>query len=244
VALVNATLARKQWPNESAIGKVIEFGNIDGDLTPLTIVGVVGDTREQDLAQPPDPMVYTSYRQRRTFEDMFVVLSTATEAATINTARRVFKDVRSDVPMRFDTIERIIGESVASQRFMLLVVGIFGAVALLLATLGVYGVISYLVAQRSRELSIRVALGASGSEIVRLVLRQGVALALVGAAVGAVAALGAARVLKHLLYQVSTADPVAFAAVLVALCAVASLASYLPARRAAQLAPMDVLRSG
>ena len=175
---------------------------------------------------------------------MFVVLSTANEATTINTARRVFKEVRSDVPMRFDTIERIIGESVASQRFMLLVVGIFGAVALLLATLGVYGVISYLVAQRSRELTIRAALGASRSEIVGLVLRQGVALAVIGVVVGAVAAFGAAQVLKHLLYQVSTADPIAFAAVMVVLCVVASVASYLPARRAARLAPMDVLRSG
>jgi predicted permease len=244
VALVNAALARKQWPNENAIGKVLEFANIDDDVTPMTVVGVVGDTREQDLALPPDPMVYTFYRQRRNAEDMFLVLSTPTEAATINTARRVFKDVRSDVPMRFDTIERIIGESVASQRFMLLVVGIFGAAALLLATLGVYGVISYLVTQRGRELSIRVALGASGADVVQLVLRQGVMLAVVGAGTGAVVALGATRVLKHLLYQVSPADPVAFAGVIVVLSAVASVASYLPARRAAHLAPMDVLRSG
>src|SRR5581483_3982099 len=116
VALVNATLAKNQWPNERAIGKVIEFGNIDGDLTPMTVVGIVGDTRERDLAQAPDPMIYTNYRQRGGNGDMFVVLSTANEATTIRAARRVFKDVRSDVPMWFDTIERIIASSVASQR--------------------------------------------------------------------------------------------------------------------------------
>src|SRR5581483_3388450 len=206
--------------------------------------GIVGDTRERDLAQAPDPMIYTNYRQRGGNGDMFVVLSTANEATTIRAARRVFKDVRSDVPMWFDTIERIIASSVASQRFMLLVIGIFGAVALLLATLGVYGVIAYLVAQRSRELTIRVALGASRADVVGLVLRQGVTLAVIGVVVGGVAALGAAQVLKHLLYGVGTADPIAFAGVIIALSAVASVASYLPARRAARLAPMDVLRSG
>jgi len=152
--------------------------------------------------------------------------------------------VRADVPMRFLTVEDIIGRSVDSQRFMLLLVGVFGAVALLLATLGVYSVISYLVAQRGREISIRVALGASAPQIVGLVLKQGVALSIVGAVLGGVAALAATRVLKKLLYQVSTTDPVAFASVLVVLCGVALLASYLPARRAARFEPMDVLRGG
>jgi putative ABC transport system permease protein len=242
---VNAALARAEWPNESAIGKVIEFGNIDGDLTPLTIVGIVGDTREQDLTLAPEPTVYVSYRQRTgNGPDTYLVISTATEAATINTARRSLKEVRSDVPMRFETIETILGQSVASQRFMLLVVGVFGAVALVLASLGIYSVISYLVAQRGRELSIRVALGASAPEIVRLVLGQGVAMSLIGLGLGVVVAVVATRALTHLLYEVSPTDPIAFAAVVVALCAVALLASYLPARRAARLAPMDVLRAG
>ena len=245
VAVINAALAHKQWPNGDAIGKVIEFGNIDGDLTPITIVGIVGDTREEDLAADPLPAVYVDFDQRPGNSDqMYVIMAAAREGSTIAAARAAFPGVRADVPMRFLTVEDIIGRSVDSQRFMLLLVGVFGAVALLLATLGVYSVISYLVAQRGREISIRVALGASAPQIVGLVLKQGVVLSIVGAVIGGVAALAATRVLKKLLYQVSTTDPVAFVSVVLVLCGVALVASYLPARRAARFEPMDVLRGG
>ena len=245
VAVINAALAHKQWPNGDAIGKVIEFGNIDGDLTPITIVGIVGDTREEDLAADPLPAVYVDFDQRPDNSDqMYVIMAAAREGSTIAAARAAFAGVRADVPMRFLTVEDIIGRSVDSQRFMLLLVGVFGAVALLLATLGVYSVISYLVAQRGREISIRVALGASAPQIVGLVLKQGVVLSIVGAVIGGVAALAATRVLKKLLYQVSTTDPVAFVSVVLVLCGVALVASYLPARRAARFEPMDVLRGG
>ena len=245
VAVINAALAHKQWPNGDAIGKVIEFGNIDGDLTPITIVGIVGDTREEDLAADPLPAVYVDFDQRPGNSDqMYVIMAAAREGSTIAAARAAFAGVRADVPMRFLTVEDIIGRSVDSQRFMLLLVGVFGAVALLLATLGVYSVISYLVAQRGREISIRVALGASAPQIVGLVLKQGVVLSIVGAVIGGVAALAATRVLKKLLYQVSTTDPVAFVSVVLVLCGVALVASYLPARRAARFEPMDVLRGG
>ena len=245
VAVINAALAHKQWPNGDAIGKVIEFGNIDGDLTPITIVGIVGDTREEDLAADPLPAVYVDFDQRPGNSDqMYVIMAAAREGSTIAAARAAFPGVRADVPIRFLTVEDIIGRSVDSQRFMLLLVGVFGAVALLLATLGVYSVISYLVAQRGREISIRVALGASAPQIVGLVLKQGVVLSIVGAVIGGVAALAATRVLKKLLYQVSTTDPVAFVSVVVVLCGVALVASYLPARRAARFEPMDVLRGG
>jgi putative ABC transport system permease protein len=245
VAIVSASLAKKQWPGENPLGKVIEFGNIDGDLTPMTVVGVVGDVREEDLAADPQPAIYVSDRQRPgNSADMNVIIATNGRAPVTSAVRQAFREIRTDVPMRFFTIEEIIARSVASQRFMLLLVGVFGAVALLLATLGVYSVISYLVAQRAREISIRVALGAHASDIVRLVIRQGVVLALIGAGVGAVAAFASTRVLKSLLYSVSTTDPVAFVGVLVMLCVVALVASYLPARRAAQLEPMDLLRGG
>ena len=243
VAIVSASLAKKQWPGESALGKVIEFGNIDGDLTPMTVVGVVGDTREEDLAADPQPAVYVSDRQRPGNDgDMNIIIATTGHASIAGAARQAFRAVHSYVPMRFTTVEEIIARSVASQRFMLLLVGVFGGVALLLATLGVYSVISYLVAQRGREISIRVALGAHASDIERLVVRQGVVLALIGAAVGALAALATTRVLKALLYSVSTTDPLAFGGVLVMLCIVALAASYLPARRASRIEPMDVLR--
>jgi putative ABC transport system permease protein len=245
VAIVSASLARKQWPGESALGKVIEFGNIDGDLTPMTVVGIVGDVREQELAAEPQPAIYVCDRQRPVVGgDMSVVIVTNSEVPVTAAARKALLQMRTDVPVHFTTIEEIVASSVASQRFMLLLVGVFGGVALLLATLGVYSVISYLVAQRGREISIRVALGAHASDIVRLVIRQGVALALTGAAVGAVAALASTRVLASLLYSVSTTDPVAFVGVLVMLCVVALVASYVPARRASRLEPMDVLRGG
>jgi predicted permease len=245
VALINAALAKKQWPNENPIGKVIEFGNIDGDLTPLTVVGVVGDTREQELAADPPATIYVSYRQRPGNDDgLFVVMSTNTEAPAIATARQTFRQVRGDVPMRFQTIEEIVGRSVASQRFMLFVVGVFGVVALVLASLGVYSVISYLVAQRGREISIRVALGARAGDIVRLVVRQGIQLVIIGVIVGGVAALFATRVLTRLLYGTTPTDPVAFGGVVLTLAVVALLASYLPARRASRAKPMDVLRGG
>ncbi len=245
VALVNAALAKKQWPGESPLGKVLEFGNIDGDLTPMTVVGVVGDTREEELAADPQPAIYVCDRQRPgNSPDVNVVIATSGSTPVTAPAFRAFRQVRADVPVRFTTVDDIIARSVASQRFMLLLVGVFGGVALLLATLGVYSVISYLVAQRGREISIRVALGAHASDIVRLVVRQGVALALIGAAVGAVAAFASTRVLRSLLYSVSTTDPLAFAGVLVMLCVVALAASYLPARRASRLEPMDVLRGG
>jgi putative ABC transport system permease protein len=245
VAIVNASLARKQWPGESPLGKVIEFGNIDGDLTPMSVVGVVSDTREEELAADALPAIYVCDRQRPgNGPDINVIIATNGGAPVIGAARQAFRQVRTDVPMRFSTVEQIIARSVAGQRFMLLLVGVFGIVALLLATLGVYSVISYLVAQRGREISIRVALGARARDIERLVIVQGIALALIGAALGGVAALASTHVLRTLLYSVSATDPVAFAGVIVGLCAVALAASYLPARRASRLEPMDVLRGG
>lgn len=245
VAVINAALAKKQWPAGDAIGKIVEFGNIDGDLTPITIVGIVGDTREQTLAGEPPATIYVPYLQRGgNGSYLTAVMATNNETATIATARQAFRQVAPGVPIRFTTIEEIIGRSVATQRFMLLLVGVFAGVALLLATLGVYSVVSYLVAQRGREISIRVALGARGADILRLVLAQGMTLAIMGAVVGGVAAFGATRVLKNLLYEISTTDPIAFASVLATLCAVALVASWLPARRAARAEPMDVLRGG
>ena len=245
VAVVSASLAKKEWPNENAIGKVIDFGNIDSDPTPMTIVGVVGDTREEDLGAGPSLVVYCSYRQRRGNDDgVYLVLSSNTEAATIQSARQTFRALRPDLPVRFQTVEQIVGLSIASQRFMLLLISVFGGAALVLATLGIYSVISFLVAQRGREISLRVALGASAGEIVRLVLRQGIALSVVGIAIGLAMALGATHVLQNLLYQVGTTDPLTFAVVLVVASVVVLVASYIPARRAARLDPMDVLRGG
>lgn len=243
-ALISASLAKKQWPNESPLGKIVQFGNMDGDLRPFTIVGVVGDIREASLADEPQPTFYADYRQRpvRASSFYFVLEGSAPSATVIAAARRVVHDLRPDVPPRFRTMETVLADSLADRRFMLLLLGVFGGAALLLAMLGVYSVISFLVTQRRQEIGVRVALGARAEDVLRLVLRQGATLALAGIAIGAVAALGLTRLIAGLLYGVSATDPLSFFGVIVLLTLVALLASLIPARRAARVDPMTVLR--
>jgi len=246
VAVISASLARTRWPNEDPIGKTIQFGNMDGDRRPFTIVGIVGDVHEESLASGPRPTFYASYRQRpgQTWRFDFVLATERDPASTIRTARTIVRDLRPDLPPRVRTIDAIISGSVADRRFVLSLVGAFGTAALLLAALGVYSVISYLVAQRGREISIRVALGARSDDILRMVLRQGLALTATGIAIGAAASFAATRVVETMLYGVGARDPVAFVAVVVLLAVVAMLASWIPARRAARVQAMNVLRVG
>jgi predicted permease len=243
-AVINAALARKQWPNESPLGKIIQFGNMDGDLRPFTIVGVVGDIREASLAEAPKPAFYAYYRQRpvRASSFYFVIDGGGAPTSLIAAARRVVHDLRPDIPPRFRTMDTVLADSLADRRFTLLLLGAFGAAALLLATLGVYSVITFLVTQRRQEIGVRVALGARSEDVLRLVLRQGAMLALAGIVVGAVAALGLTRLIAGLLYGVSATDPVSFVAVMALLTFVALLASFIPARRASRVDPMTVLR--
>ena len=246
VAVISATLARTKWPNQDPLGKTIQFGNMDGDLRTFTVVGVVGDIRHWSLGSKPQPTFYAFYRQRPIgARRLNIVLSTTGDPASLaGTAQRIARELRPDVPPRVRSIETIVAGSVATQRFVLFLVGVFGLAALVLATLGVYSVISYLVTQRSRELSIRIALGAGAGDIVRLVVGQGVALALIGIAVGALLSFAVTRLLVGLLYDVSPTDPWAFLAMTALLTVVALIASWLPARRAARVDAMDVLRGG
>jgi predicted permease len=246
VAVISETLAKKRWPNEDPIGKVIQFGNMDGDLHPFTIVGVVGDVREESLATEPASMFYADYRQRPWVAYSFdiVMQGNVENASVIAAARRAVSELRPDVPPRFRTIETVVSTSVADRRFTLLLIGVFGASALLLATLGVYGVISYLVTQRRQEIGVRIALGAQSADVMKLVLRQGVLLAGTGIVLGGATALALTRLIRGMLFGVSATDPFAFVAVIVAMLAVALLASFVPARRAAGIAPMSILRGG
>ena len=244
VALVSASLAKAKWPNENPIGKIIQFGNMDGDLRPFTVVGVVGDVRDQSLAVEPTPTFYAYQPQRVNAASNFhVVLQTAGDpTSVIAAARSLVRELRPDVPPVLRTIETVISTSVADRRFVLVLVGVFGAAALLLATLGVYSVISYLVTQRRQEIGVRIALGAQRGDVLNLVLRQGAMLALIGIAVGSAGALFVTRLLKGLVYGVSTTDPVAFGGVIALLTVVALLASWVPAQRATRVDPMNVLR--
>ena len=242
VAVISASLANRRWPGEDPIGKVIQFGNMDGDLRPFTIVGIVGDVREGGLDAAPEPTFYASYRQRPGPASDFNFVLAGARAGATTAARQAVRDLAPDVPPRVRTIEEIYSRSIADRRFMLILLGAFGSVALALAALGVYSVISYLVGQRTHELAIRIALGARGGDVVRLVVRQGAILAAAGIAVGAAAALGMTHLISGLLFGIEPTDPVAFAAVSVVLAVAALIATWIPARRASRVAPMQVLR--
>ncbi|MDQ2930963.1 MAG: ABC transporter permease [Gemmatimonadota bacterium] len=244
VGMISASLAKAKWPNESPIGKVIQYGNMDGDLRPFTVIGVVGDVRDASLAAEPQPTFYAYLPQRaHAAQRMYVVMQTAGDARPVMaSARSIVRELRPDVAAEVRSMESIVSTSVADRKFVLLLVGVFGAAALFLATLGVYSVISYIVAQRGREISVRIALGAQRGDVLGMVLRQGASLAIAGILVGAVVALALTRLLTGLVYGVSTTDPVAFLGVIALIAAVALVASWLPARRAAAVDPMNVLR--
>jgi predicted permease len=244
VALISQSLAREKWPNQDPLGRQIEFGNMDGDLRPLTVVGVVGDVREDSLDRPPRPTIYVDCRQRpETSYDFNVVLRTnADPAAIIAAARRILRQLDPNVPPRFATMAEVVSGSVQSRRFNLILVGLFAATALLLAAAGMYGVMAYAVARRSNEIGVRMALGASRTSVLRLVLGQGLLTAGAGALLGLVIAWAVTRALSSLLFGLSATDPLTFTAAAVVLVAVAMLACYLPARRASKVDPMVALR--
>ncbi|NVJ08642.1 ABC transporter permease [Myxococcus sp. AM001] len=245
VALISESLARTRWPGEDPLGKLIQFGNMDGDLHPFSVVGVVGDVRDEGLDTPPVPTLYGCSRQRlRSAGHFHLAVSGSGGSATLaQAARPVLRELIPDAPPRVRTVESLLSGSLAHRRFSVLLLGAFGGVALLLAVLGLYGVVSYVVAERSREFGIRFALGASERVVLGLVVRQAAKLAGLGLLIGAVCALVLTRVLTSLVYGVSATDPLAFVGVALLLLTVALLASLVPARRAARVDPMSVLRS-
>ena len=244
VAVISASLARTRWPGEDPLGKLIEFGNMDGDLRPFTIVGVVGDVHEQSLGAAPRPTFYAYYRQRPGNASTFhiALLGQVDPAALTASARRIARELDPQVPTRFRTLTDVVSTSLADRRFVLLLLALFGGLALVLASMGVYGVIAYMASQRTRELGVRMALGARGKDVEAMLVRQGAAFALAGVAVGLVAALALTRFLASLLYGVGATDPLSFAATALVLLAAALVASWIPAHRAARVDPMVALR--
>ena len=243
VGVISASLAKAKWPNEDPIGKIIQYGNMDGDMRPFTVVGVVGDVRDESLASDPQPTFYAYLPQRtRAASHLFVVMQTSGDPTSVmRSAAAIVRQLRPDVPSVVRTIETIVATSLADRRFVLTLVAVFGGVALLLATLGVYSVISYLVTHRRKEIGVRIALGAQRGDVMSQVLWQSAWLTAVGIVVGAAGALAVTRVLAGLVFGVSTTDPVAFGGVVLLLVLVALVASWLPARRAARVDPLTVL---
>ena len=244
-AVVSERFAAQSWPGENPLGKVIGFGNMDTDPRSFTVVGVVGDVHDDGLAAAPPPTFYAYYPQRlRTYWPLSLAVRTRGDPGlVIASIRRIVHDLRPDVAVRARTIDRVVATSVADQRFTLFIIVAFAGVALALATLGVYGIVSYVVAQRTREIGVRLALGAQESDVLGLVVSEGLRLSLIGIAIGIAFSLLLTRVMAALVFGVSITDPIAFAAVAVLLLLVAFVAAYIPGRRAARLDPLDVLRS-
>lgn len=244
VAVVSQSLAREKWPGQDPLGHRIEFGNMDGDLRPLTIIGVVGDVREDSVETPASPIVYVNYRQRpqTTYHFTAVVRSEIDPASVISSAREVVHGLDPEIPPSFETLDQVFSDSLKARRFNLTLVGVFAGSALLLAMAGFYGVMAYAVSQRTGEFGVRTALGASPGNILRLVLGQGILTALIGVGIGLAGALLLTRTLQSLLFGLSATDPLTFTLVALALIFVALLACYVPARRAARVDPVVALR--
>jgi hypothetical protein len=243
-AVISESIARQKWPDQDPLGHTIEFGNMDGDLRLLTIVGVVADVRTHSLEAAPSPTIYTNYRQRpRTSSQFYIVLRTNSDPAVIfASVRRVLSQLDPTVPPRLNTFTQIFSESLNSRRFNLLLVGVFALAALLLAMAGVFGVLAYSVAQRTREIGVRIALGATPGNILKMVLGQGLVTAAIGTAIGLVGSFLLTRTMSSLLFEVSPNDPLTVVGVALLLMLVAMLASYIPARRATRVDPMVALR--
>jgi ABC-type antimicrobial peptide transport system permease subunit len=244
VALISQSLAKEKWPNESPIGRTIEFGNMDGDLRLLTVIGVAGDVREGSLETPPRPTIYVNYRQRpqATYHFSAVVRTAGDPASAIASARKIVRDLDPDIPPSTSSFTAIFAASTSGRRFNLVLFGIFAGTALLLAVAGIYGVLAYSVARRTREMGVRMALGASAANVLRLVLGQAAVTTGIGITLGLVGSFILMRSLQSMLYEVGAADPLTFAAVALLLLVVALLAAYLPARRATKVDPNVALR--
>jgi putative ABC transport system permease protein len=237
-ALINETMARMYWPNEDPLGKRLRV-----IASPwMTVVGVVGDVHHNGLNTPPNPEIYLSVLQEPQGALAVMMRTSSDPLQLAGAARQELKVLDSDQPVTVTTMDQIFSNSVAGQRFNALLLGGFASLALVLAMVGVFGVINYSVAQRTHELGIRLALGAQRRDVFKLIVGQGLILALIGVALGAAGAFGMTRLIESLLFGVSATDAVTFALVSVLVTVVALVACYIPARRATRVDPLEALR--
>jgi len=244
VALVSESLVKKMWPGQDPLGKQIEFGNMDGDVRFLTIVGVVGDVHSSSLEIPPSPTIYVSYSQRpQKALNFTVVLRSSTETLSVlPLSTDIVRKLDPDLSPRTGTFQQVFQSSTASRRFNLILVGLFSFTALVLAAAGIYGVTSYSVSRRTREFGVRMVLGARRKDILRLVISQGAVITAVGCILGIAGAAAITRLFQASLFGVSALDPLTYVAVGILLAAVTIVACCIPARRATRVDPMVALR--
>ena len=242
--VINEAMAKRFWPNEDPIGKRISTATSIGQQTQWqTIVGVVGNVRHLGLDVEPRPEIYYHTTSNPPFGPVVVIRTTGDPQRLISIARAKVRELDHDVAIsNVNTMEQLVAQSVAQRRFGMFLVGIFAALALVLAVVGIYGVVSYSVAQRTNEIGVRMALGASTTDVLKLVLKHGIALALIGVAAGLAGAFVVTRLMVALLFDVKPTDVVTFATVSVGLMLVALLACYVPARRAMKVDPLVALR--
>jgi putative ABC transport system permease protein len=247
VLIINEALARMRFPNEDPIGKRITPGfssvPITGDDGRREVVGVVADIKHHSLQGPPQPEIFFAQAQMPMSTTSVVARASSDPRALVNAARDVVQSLDPNAPVYgVRTVEELLGRSVGAPRFNMLLLGLFAAVALILTAVGIYGVISCSVSQSTHEIGIRVALGAQASDVIKLIVGQGMLLTLVGVVIGLVAAYGLTRFMSNLLYAVTVTDPLTFILAPLMVASVAWLACYIPARRATKVDPMIALR--
>jgi putative ABC transport system permease protein len=241
VAVVNEALVRKSFPGQSPIGRTI-FCPFDA-APAMTIIGVVGDVRQFGPAREPQPECYMPYQQHQYGTTLSIVARTVGNPTALSeTVRRVANERSPDVPLKLTTMEALIFENVAAPRFRALLFGLFAGIAVCLAMAGVYGVMAYAVGQRSSEIGLRIALGASTASLLRLILGQGLFLTVAGLGLGLAASVAGTRLLTSMLFQVQPNDPLVYLAMSVLLGIVTIAASYMPARRASRIDPLTAIR--
>jgi predicted permease len=244
VAVISDAMARRYWPGEDPTGKRICPGKPEKPEDWVTVVGVVNDVRQFGLDAELKPQMYLTYQQSGYFSPRHLVVSTNVEPGGLAAAvRGTVWGIDKDQPVsNISTMEEVLSESIARQRFSTLLLGVFGVVALLLAAVGIYGVMSYSVAQRTHEIGIRMALGAQTRDVLKLAVGQGLKLIMIGVAVGLAVSVVLTRVMSSLLFGVSSTDPTTFVVISLVLVSAGVLASYIPARRATKVDPMIALR--
>jgi len=233
-------MAKLVWPNEEALGKRLSIVVSPG---LYQVVGVVGTTIVGQIGEDPQPVAYFPMRQQYTPFATLIVRTTGNPEALLGAVRTQVQQIDKNLAFtNGQTVQQILGQGLWAARMGAALLGLFGALALILASIGIYGVLAYSVAQRTSEIGLRMALGAQPRQVLGLVLKQGMLLALVGAIVGVLVALPVARLASGLLYGVSATDPPTYAAITFLLMSVALVACYLPARRATRIDPLVALR--